>query len=238
MNEEDLKQLIRSAIKNVLAEQEGKAEKPQTATDHSGAESDAKQGSSPTGYSGAVANQKMKLIEEGIFKKGTNPKEVVIGISPNFYVNQKATIVGLPHEQVLKEITAGIEEEGLTYRLMRVQNTADVAFVAHAAAKGSGSGIGIGVIARGTTVIHQRDLAPLSNLELFPQCPLLDADTFRAIGKNAARYAKGESPDPVPVRNDQMARPKFQAIAALMHNKETQLVDLNARNIELRIDFG
>ena len=36
--------------------------------------------------------------------------------------------------------------------------------------------------------------APLSNLELFPQAPLLTLDTYRQIGKNAARYAKRESP--------------------------------------------
>ena len=33
-------------------------------------------------------------------------------------------------------------------------------------------------------------------------------------GKNAAKYAKGESPTPVPTRNDQMARPTYQALSA------------------------
>lgn len=183
-------------------------------------------------------NGNLRLEELDVAKKGTNPKEVVIGISPNFSVNQHETIVGVPHSQVLKEVIAGIEEEGLSFRFIRVRRTADVAFIAHEAAKLSGSGIGIGIIARGTSVIHQRDLAPLSNLELFPQAPLLDPETFRAMGKNAAKYAKGESPDPVPVRNDQMARPKYQAIAALMHNKETQLVDFNARTVELKVSFS
>lgn len=201
------------------------------------------EGSDSAGYSPAASSKgsanagKMTLTEVGNMKKGTNPKEVVIGLSPNFYHNQFETIVGIPHTSLLRELIAGIEEEGLSYRFCRVHRTADVAFVAHDAAKVSGSGIGIGVLARGTCVIHQRDLAPLSNLELFPQSPLLDEETFRAIGKNAARYAKGESPDPVPVRNDQMARPKYQAIAALMHNRETQLVDLNGRTQELRIEF-
>ena len=72
----------------------------------------------------------------------------------------------------------------------------------------SGSGISIGVQSKGTTVIHQRDLPPLSNLELFPQAPLLTPETYRLIGKNAAKYAKGETPNPVPTLNDQMARPK------------------------------
>ena len=100
----------------------------------------------------------------------------------------------------------------------------------------SGSGIAIGIQSKGTTVIHQKDLMPLSNLELFPQAPIIDLETFRAIGKNAAKYAKGESPDPVPVKNDQMARPKYQAIAALLHIKETQLVEPEKKpqSVEMR----
>jgi glycerol dehydratase medium subunit len=74
------------------------------------------------------------------------------------------------------------------------------------AANLSGSGIGIGIQSKGTTVIHQRDLLPLSNLELFSQAPLLTLETYRQIGKNAARYARKESPSPVPVVNDQMVR--------------------------------
>ncbi len=214
IDQTQLAQLIREAMQSVLAD------------------TSSAPAAKPTPTAG-----NMRIDEIATAKKGTNPKEVVVGISPNFYRGQTETIVDIPHADVVREIMAGIEEEGLSFRFVRVGHTADVAFVAHAAAKLSGSGIGIGVIARGTTVIHQRDLAPLSNLELFPQAPLLDRETFRAIGKNAARYAKGESPDPVPVRNDQMARPRYQAVAALMHNKETQLVDLNSRPVELKIEF-
>ena len=145
------------------------------------------------------------------------------------------TIIGLPHAAVLKEIAAGIEEEGLKHRFVKVYKTADVGFIAHQAAKLSGSGIGIGIQSRGTTVIHQKDLPPLSNVELFSQSPLIDLETFRAIGKNAAKYAKGESPQPVPIRNDQMARPKYQAIAALLHNKETAQCDLAKKPQALRV---
>ncbi len=63
-------------------------------------------------------------------------------------------------------------------------------FIAHDAAELSGSGIGIGIQSKGTTVIHQKDLPPLSNVELFSQAPLIDLPTYRAIGKNAAKYAK------------------------------------------------
>ena len=44
-------------------------------------------------------------------------------------------------------------------------------------------------------------------------------DTYRMIGK-CSQVCKGESPEPVPVVNDQMARPN-QAKAAVMHNFET-----------------
>ena len=179
----------------------------------------------------------LMISEGGQAERGTNPREVVIALAPAFGGKQTQTIIGLPHDQVLKEICAGIEEEGLSHRIIRSFKTADVGFIAHEAAKLSGSGIGIGIQSRGTTVIHQKDLPPLSNLELFSQSPLIDLATFRAIGKNAAKYAKGESPSPVPVRNDQMARPKYQAIAALLHIKETQLLDPQKKTQELRVDY-
>lgn len=178
-----------------------------------------------------------EIVNQGEAKKGTRPDEVIIGLAPAFGDSQTKTIIGLPHYDVLKEVIAGIEEEGVSFRFIRVYHTSDVAFVAHTAAKMSGSGIGIGIQSKGTTVIHQKDLAPLSNLELFPQAPLLDGETFRAIGKNAAKYAKGESPSPVPVRNDQMARPKYQAIAALLHIKETEHCDANRKPEELKVIF-
>ena len=52
--------------------------------------------------------------------------------------------------------------------MVKILDTSDVCFMALEAAKLSGSGIGIGIQSKGTTVIHQRDLYPLSNLELFP----------------------------------------------------------------------
>ncbi len=167
---------------------------------------------------------KLEVVEQGEAQKGSVVDEVVIGLAPAFGVYQTKTIIDIPHDKVLREIIAGIEEEGIKWRLMKMYRTSDVAFIAHDAAEYSGSGIGIGIQSKGTTVIHQKDLPPLSNLELFSQAPLIDLDTYRAIGKNAAKYAKGESPTPVPVRNDQMARPTYQAIAALLHIKETEHV--------------
>jgi len=179
----------------------------------------------------------MELIEVGKAEKGNSSKEVVIGVGPAFGVHQTKTIVKIPHAKVLRELIAGIEEEGLKARVVKMYGTSDVSFISNQAAKLSGSGIGIGIQSKGTSVIHQKDLMPLSNLELFSQAPLIDLDTFRSIGKNAAKYAKNESPNPVPVKNDQMARPKYQAISALLHIKETEYVDKNKDTQNLEIKF-
>jgi propanediol dehydratase medium subunit len=77
----------------------------------------------------------------------------------------------------------------------------------------------------------------LQNLELFPQAPVIDLETYRAIGRNAARYAKGETPAPVAQKNDQMARPKYQAIAAEYQNRETSFVKPDVKPVDLKIEF-
>ena len=185
----------------------------------------------------SLKDKEIEIKEVGDFVQSTRVDEVVIGLAPAFFTKQTKTIVDIGHDKVLKQIIAGIEEEGLNYRLVKIYKTSDVSFIAHEAAKMSGSGIGIGLQSKGTTVIHQKDLFPLSNLELFSQAPLIDLETYRQIGKNAAKYAKNESPIPVPVRNDQMARPKYQAVAALLHIKETESVDRNKKAQELQVVF-
>ena len=154
--------------------------------------------------------------------QGTDPKEIVIGVGAAFQTEIRATICGIPLEEVLRNVQAGIEEEGVTSRIVKILDTSDVCFMALQAAKLSGSGIGIGIQSKGTTVIHQKDLYPLSNLELFPQAPLMDLDTYRKIGRNAAKYVKGEKVTPIECTNDPMVRAKFQVKAALMHIIETE----------------
>lgn len=180
---------------------------------------------------------KLVIEEIGEATKGTDANEVVIGLAPAFGTQQVKTMIDLPHDKVLREIIAGIEEEGVKARVIKCYHTSDVAFIGHKAAELAGSGIGIGIQSKGTSIIHQKDLPNLSNLELFSQAPLIDLDTYRQIGKNAAKYAKGDSPTPVPIRNDQMARPTYQAKSALLHLKETSLVDINKAPRALKISF-
>lgn len=154
--------------------------------------------------------------------KGTDPKEIVIGVGAAFEREIRKTIGGIPLEDVLRNVKAGIEEEGMVPRVVKILDTSDVGFMALESAKLSGSGIGIGIQSKGTTVISQKDLYPLSNLELFPQAPLITLPMYRQIGQNAAKYVKGENVTPVPSVNDPMVRPKYQVKAAIMHIAETE----------------
>lgn len=173
----------------------------------------------------------------GVAKPGRSKNEVVIAVGPAFATVMNQTIIKQSHKDVLRQLIAGIEEEGLKARVMKVYRTSDVSFISAEADKLSGSGIAIAVQSKGTTIIHQKDQDPLNNLELFPQAPVLTLDTFRAIGKNAAQYAKGMSPSPVPTVNDQMARPRYQALAALMHIKETKQVVMGKPAEEIDVNF-
>ncbi len=179
----------------------------------------------------------VELRDAGEARPGSAGDEVVIAVSPAFGDFFHKTIIDVPLAEVLRQVLAGIEEEGGSSRVVRIKESADLAFIALEGAKLAGSGIGIGILSRGTTVIHQRDLERLSNLELFPQSPLLDADVFRQIGRNAARYAQGQTPQPVPTRNDFMSRPRWQAKAALLHNKEMEYVRPGEAPVELEVHW-
>jgi propanediol dehydratase medium subunit len=109
--------------------------------------------------------------------------------------------------------------------------------IGHEGALLSGSGVAIGIQSKGTTVIHHEDLLPLNNLELFSQASNLTLATYRAIGRNAARYAKGERPVPVPTVIDNTARLKHIVKATLMHMEETTQVNSKLGPRELKVNF-
>jgi propanediol dehydratase large subunit len=78
-----------------------------------------------------------------------------------------------------------------------VRSTIDLGMIGLTAARLAGSGIGVGLQAKGTALVHRRDLAPLASLELFSIAPLITADMYRQLGRNAGRHAKGMRPEPV-----------------------------------------
>ncbi|MER4605647.1 propanediol dehydratase medium subunit PduD [Klebsiella pneumoniae] len=221
--------LLRQIIEEVLSEMKSGADKPVSFS------APAASVASAAPVAVAPVSGDSFLTEIGEAKPGTQQDEVIIAVGPAFGLAQTANIVGIPHKNILREVIAGIEEEGIKARVIRCFKSSDVAFVAVEGNRLSGSGISIGIQSKGTTVIHQRGLPPLSNQELFPQAPLLTLETYRQIGKNAARYAKRESPQPVPTLNDQMARPKYQAKSAILHIKETKYVVTGKNPQELHV---
>ena len=166
---------------------------------------------------------------------GTNPEEVVVGVGPAFLGTLRETIKGLRHEAVVGAIADGVRSAGAEPRFVKVRRTSDVAFIAHDAAGLSGSGIGIGVQSKGTAVIHEVNLEPLDNLELFSMAPLLSLESYRAIGRNAAAYALGLRTSPVPVELDNYARAKHIVQTTLLHAEETAAVEDGAAPIEFTL---
>jgi len=181
--------------------------------------------------------ENIKVTEIGEAKPTTAKEEVVIAVSPAFGERLKETIMGLSLGSVVKEICAGIEEEGLKPRFVKVWNSTDLAIIASQGSKLSGSGISIGLQSRGTAVIHQKNMVPLDNLELLPQSPLYDGKIYRQVGKNAAKYAKGEHPEPIETLNDYMVPSKYLIKSTLLHLKETEIMDKARKTTEISISW-
>jgi propanediol dehydratase large subunit len=160
------------------------------------------------------------LVPVGTAAQGSDPREVVIGLSPGVGRTVWRTLSGLPIREVLRELLAGLEEEGCRARLVRVNSTLDLGMVGLVAARLSGSGIGIGLQGKGTALIHRRDLAPLANLELYSMAPVITPALYRLLGSNAGRHAKGATP--VPARNPYTD----EAIEARYHTSVIALVAL------------
>ena len=148
----------------------------------------------------------------------------MIAVGPAFGAALDQTLLGLPHRDVLAALMQGIREEGLRPRVVKIYGTSDCCFIGHAGAQLSGSGISICIQSKGTTVIHSRGLEPLDNLELFPQAPNLTLESYKVIGRNAAKYAKREAVLPVPTQIDNMARLKYIVKTTILHLRETEQV--------------
>jgi len=74
-------------------------------------------------------------------------------------------------------------------------------------------------------------------LELLSQASNLILGIYHTIGRNAAKYSKGEPPVPVPTIIDNMARLKHIVKTTLMHREETEQVIPNIDPKELGIKF-
>jgi propanediol dehydratase large subunit len=176
------------------------------------------------------------LTARGAAAFGTDPREVVIGVSPGVGRAVWRTLSGLLVTDVLGELLDGLEEEGCLARIVRVNSTIDLGMVGLTAARLAGSGIGIGLQGKGTALIHRRDLAPLANLELYSIAPVVTRELYRLLGANAARHAKGATP--VPARNPYTdeaieARYHTSVIALVALERGCTVADLAPEELEL-----
>lgn len=158
------------------------------------------------------------FVVQGNAEISYDPRDVVIGVSPATGKEIWMTLSGLSVSDVLKELMAGLEEEGCIGRIVRINDSLDLGMIGLTAARLSGSGVSIGLQAKGTALIHRRDLAPLANLELYSVAPTITRDLYRMMGINAGRHAKGATPEPV--RNPY----SDEAIEARYHTKVVSLV--------------
>jgi len=195
------------------------------------------QAKSPEGFVDPHVGEPLsRLVELGPAGVGAG-REVILALGPAFGRALATTIGGLEHEDVLEAILTGVASEGMVARIVRVYHSSDCAAIGYVGARLSGSGIGIGLQSRGTAVIHQKDLAPLNNLELFPQSPSLTLATYEDIGRNAARYALGVPTVPVAVEIDNGARLRLIVKTALLHRRETDEARADQPPMELRFDW-
>jgi propanediol dehydratase large subunit len=163
------------------------------------------------------------LAEQGPATVGTRADEVVVGLSPAFAREIWVALNGMPVAEVLRQLLAGIEEEGLHSRLVGVRRSIDLGSIGWAAARLSGSAVSVGLQAKGTALIHRADLPPLANLELFSIAPRVTPELYRQLGRNAARYAKGLAPDPL------LLPESSEPLGPRYHARVVQLVAIERR---------
>ncbi len=163
----------------------------------------------------------VRIVEVGSAEIGSDPREVCVGLSPALGITVWRTLSGLSIGEVLRQISAGLEEEGCVVRFIRVPGTIDLGAIGLATARLAGSGIAVALQGKGTSLIHRRDLAPLANLELFSMAPMITAEMYRQLGQNAGRHAKGMTPAPI------LALGTEEATAARYHSRAVALVNLD-----------
>jgi propanediol dehydratase large subunit len=145
----------------------------------------------------ALSEGCIELVEIGPARTGVRSDEIVVAVSPAFGQSIWTALNGMTVAEVLRQVLAGIEEEGLEARLVRVFRSIDLGYIGSTAARLSGSGVSVGLQGKGTALIHRSDLPPLANLELFSVAPRVTSELYRGLGRNAARYAKGRAPEPL-----------------------------------------
>ena len=76
-----------------------------------------------------IERRRYRLKDAGKAHQGTDPAEVVIGISPAFGVKLHKTTANHLLSDVLRAIIAGVREGGGKPRVVRLRHTADTSFL-------------------------------------------------------------------------------------------------------------
>lgn len=108
-----------------------------------------------------------------LFKWGDNVEQLVTFIV--IHCNQPDTFT-------MKELLAGIEEEGVTFYVNQSELNADSLTLAYGASKMSSVGVGIGIAGSNVKLAVQNQMKPFP-IEGIHQ-------SARIIGQNAGRYVK------------------------------------------------
>jgi propanediol dehydratase large subunit len=179
----------------------------------------------------------IELRDMGPAQPGDRPDEVVVGLSPAFGREIWVALNEMTVAEVLRQILAGIEEEGLQSRLVRVRRSIDLGSIGWTAARLSGSSVSVGLQAKGTVLIHRADLPPLANLELFSIAPRVTPELYRGLGRNAARYARGLAPEPLLLpESSEPLGPRYHARVVQLVAIERRLTE-NADAMELEAEW-
>ncbi len=124
----------------------------------------------------------LKTREGGVASADERADEVVIGVGPAFDKHQHHTLIDMPHGAILKELIAGVEEEGFT--------PGWCAFCARPTSPlwpGCGQPERLGDRHRypveGDHGHPSARSAAAQQPELFSRAPLLTLETYRQIGK-------------------------------------------------------
>src|SRR5690606_33748216 len=165
--------------------------------------------------------------------------EIVIGLSPAFGVELTRTTAGHDLIDVVLALTDGIRDAGGVPRLVRIRHTADTSLLGLTAARLPASGHGIGIQAKGTAGIHHAARLPHMHVELFSNSPVTTLEHYRAMGRNAALYARGERPEPVLVPADGQSRAAgYHVGVAVLPGIATGLIEVDAGPIEVVLALG
>jgi propanediol dehydratase large subunit len=77
------------------------------------------------------------------------------------------------------------------------------------------------------------------NIELFSNAPVTTLEHYRSMGRNAAQYARGETPEPIIVPVDgQALSARYHVRVAMLYAIETSLVVPDADPLDLAFTIG